>query len=95
MQRVVGVLVLLILGILSLPLAAYPLGDQAAENWILPVHLLVMAAIGAGVTLVIPALGRAGAPAIQRALIGATWGVVAALVGVVVFWFLLSGLRGA
>jgi hypothetical protein len=95
MQRVVGVLLLLPLGMLSLPLAAYALGDQGAENWILPLQLVVMAAIGAGITLVIPALGKAGAPAIQRALIGAAWGVAAALVGAVVFWFLLSGIGGA
>jgi hypothetical protein len=94
-QRVVGVLLLLIVGMLSLPLAAYALGDRGTENWVLPLQLLAMAAIGAGVTLALPALARAGTPPGRRALTGVTWGIVAALIGVLVFWLLLSGIRGA
>jgi hypothetical protein len=95
LQRVVGVLVLLVAGMLSLPLAASVLHGQGTENWIVPVQLLVVAAIGAAVTVALPALARAGAPTGRRALTGACWGVVAAFVGVLVFWLLLSGLRGA
>jgi hypothetical protein len=94
-QRVVGALVLLACGMLSLPLAASVLDGQGTENWIVPVQLLAMAAVGAGVTLALPALARAGAPTERRALTGAWWGLLAAFVGVVVFWLLLNGLRGA
>jgi hypothetical protein len=94
-QRVVGGLVLLIAGMLSLPLAAYFLDDRGAENWIVPVQLLVMAAIGAGVAVALPALARAGATTGRRALTGVWWGLLAAVVGVLVFWLLLSGFGGA
>jgi hypothetical protein len=93
-QRVVGVLVLLVAGMLSLPLAASFI-DPGTENWIVPVQLLVMAAIGAGVTVVLPALARAGASTGRRALTGVWLGLLAAFVGVVVFWLLLSGFSGA
>ncbi len=95
LHRVVGALVLLVAGILSLPLAAFLLDDQGLENWIIPAQLLVMAVIGAGVTFAVPSLARHGAPAGRRALTGAGWGLLAALVGVLVFWLLISGLRGA
>ena len=94
-QRVVGVLVLLVAGMLSLPVAASLLDDQGTENWIVPAQLLVMTGIGAGVTTALPALARGGAPTGRRALTGAGWGLLAAFVGVLVFWLLLSGLNGA
>ena len=94
-QRIVGAVVLLVAGILSLPVAAYFLDGQATENWIVPVQLLAMALIGAAVTAALPALARAGAPASRRALTGVCWGLLAAFVGVLAFWLLLNGFRGA
>jgi hypothetical protein len=94
-QRVAGLLVLLAAGLVSLPLAAYFLDDRGTENWIVPVELLVMATIGAGVTLAVPALARPGASTGRRALTGVWWGLLAAFAGVVVFWLLLSGFGGA
>jgi hypothetical protein len=95
LQRVVGVLALLVAGMLSLPLAAYVLDGQGTENWIVPVQLLGMALIGAGVTVALPALARVGAPTGRRALTGVCWGLLASFVGVLVFWLLLSGFSGA
>ena len=46
-KRVVAVVVLLALGVLSLPLVAYFLDGEGAENWILPVQLVLMAVVGA------------------------------------------------
>lgn len=94
-QRVVGVVVLGAAGLLSLPVAAYFFDDPGTENLIVPVQLLAMAAIGAGVTVALPALARAGAPRGRRALTGTWWGLLAALVGVLVSWLLLNGVRGA
>ncbi len=94
-QRVVGGLVLLVAGILSLPLAAALFDGEGTENWIWPVALVVMAAIGAGVTVALPALARAGAPTARRALTGIGWGVLAFVVGLLAFWFLLNGFDGA
>ena len=94
-QRVIGVLLLLVAGMLSLPLVASLLDDQGTENWILPAQLLVMTGVGAGVTVALPALARGGAPTGRRALTGAGWGLLAAVVGVLVFWLLLNGFNGA
>ena len=94
-QRVVAVLVLLVAGMLSLPLAASLLDDRGTENWIVPVQLLVMAVIGAGVAVALPALARDGASTGRRAITGVWWGLLAAFVGVLVFWLLLSGFTGA
>ena len=94
-QRVVGIVVLLVAGMLSLPLSAFFLDDPDTENWVIVVQLVAMAAIGAAVTIALPALAREGAATGRRAVTGIWWGLLAALVGVLVFWFLLNGLRGA
>lgn len=94
-QRVVGVSALLVAGVLSLPLAAYFLDDDRTENWIIPIQLLVMAGVGAGVTSALPALVPADATTARRVLTGAGLGLLAALVGVLVFWLLISGFDGA
>jgi len=94
-QRVVGVLVLLVLGVLTLPVSAAVIDGDGAENWIIVVDLLVMAAVGAAVTVALPGLAREGATTGRRAMTGAWWGLLAAAVGVVVFWLLISGVGGA
>ena len=94
-QRLVGIVVLLVLGMLSLPATAYVLDDPGTENWIIPVQLLAMAAVGAAVTIALPGLARKGAPTGRRALTGAWWGLAAAFVGVVASWLLINGLGGA
>lgn len=94
-QRAIGIVVLLGAGMLSLPLAASLLDGRSTENWIVPAQLVVMAAVGAAVTVALPALARAGAPTSGRAVTGVGWGFLAAIVGVAVFWFLINGLGGA
>lgn len=94
-QRLVGIVVLAVLGMLSLPVSAYLLDDPGTENWIVPVQLLAMAALGAAVTVGLPGMAREGASTGRRAVTGAWWGLLAAFAGVIVFWFLLNGFRGA
>ena len=94
-QRVVGIVVLLVLGVLSLPAVAFVIDGEGAENWIIVVDILAMAAVGAAVTIALPGLAREGATTGRRAMTGAWWGLLAAAVGVVVFWLLLSGVGGA
>ena len=94
-QRVVGIVVLLVLGVLSLPAVAFVIDGEGAENWIIVVDLVAMAAVGATVTIALPGLAREGATTGRRAMTGAWWGLRAAAVGVVVFWLLLSGVGGA
>jgi len=94
-QRVLGVVVLLVTGLLSLPVSAFLFDGEGTENWIVPVQLLAMAATGAALALGLPAMARADAPAGRRALTGAWWGLLAAFGGVLLFWLALNGLRGA
>ena len=94
-QRVVGAIVLLVTGMFSVPLAAYLFDGRASENWIVPVQLVAMAATGAVVTIALPALAREGASTGRRARTGMWWGLLAAFVGVLVFWVLLNGFGGA
>lgn len=95
LQRVIGIVVLLVTGMLSLPVSAFVFDAQGSENWIIPVQLALMAVTGAVVTIALPALAREGASTGRRARTGIWWGLLAALVGVVVFWVLLNGFSGA
>ena len=94
-QRVIAVLVLLVLGVMSLPAVAYFIDGEGSENWIVPVQLLVMALFGAIVGRALPGLAGANPPPGRAMLVGAIVGVVASLVGVVLFFLLLSGFDGA
>lgn len=93
MIRVLGWLLLLVSGILSLPLLATVLDEQGTENWILPVQLVVMALLGGAIGLGAP--GFVGGGTVRRFAVGAAYGVAAAAVGLLVFFVLLSGLDGA
>jgi hypothetical protein len=94
-QRLLIAVGLLLAGMVSLPLSAYFLDGPATENLVLPVQLAGMALLGAAVGAAAPATAREGATAGRRALVGAGWGLLAAVVGLAAFWFLLNGLGGA
>jgi hypothetical protein len=94
-ERVVAVLILLVLGFISLPAVAGVLDGQGSENLIVPVQLALMAAAGALAGRLVPALGGTGASRRRGIVVGALLGVAAALVGVLSFFLLLSGLSGA
>jgi hypothetical protein len=106
--RVLAVIGLVVVGIVLLPLIASVLDGQGTENLILPVHLVVMAVLGALVWRALPASADAraatttGAQAVEgRAssgrvlLVGAAVGVAAAVVALLLFFVLLSGAGGA
>ena len=94
-QRVLAFLVLLVLGVLSLPLVASVLDGEGTENWIIPVQLVLMALVGAVVGLLVPSLAGDGGTRGRSVLVGAVAGVAAAVIGLVIFFLLLSGLGGA
>lgn len=94
MQRVLGVVVLLICGGLSLPVVAY-FFDSDAEDWIIPIQLVLMAVVGMVVTISLPALARDRAAIAPRAMTGALWGILAALAGLMVYGALLHGFGGS
>lgn len=94
-QRVIALVVLLAAGIISLPVAAYFLDDEGAENWIIPAQLGGMAIIGALVGGLLPGIARPGSSTGRAARVGAIVGVVMAIVGVVIFFLILNGFDGA
>ena len=95
MPRILAFLVLLVAGVLSLPVSAAFLDGEGSENWILPVQLGGMAVIGALVGLASPSLARESATTARRVVFGALLGLLAALIGVVLFFLLLNGFDGA
>jgi peptidoglycan/LPS O-acetylase OafA/YrhL len=95
MRRTAALLVLLVLGVVSLPLVASVLDGQGTENWILPVQLLLMALLGALAGLLVPSLAGAGAGPRRGVLVGGAIGLGCAVLGVVIFFLLLNGISGA
>lgn len=95
MKRLVACSVILLLGVVSLPLAALPLDGEGGENWIVPLQLGGMALVGALVSLAVPELAGARADRRRRVGVGVGVGVAAALVGIFAFWLLVNGFDGA
>ena len=93
MTKVLGWVLLVAAGLVSLPLAAAVLDDQGNENWILPVDVAAVALLGGVLGAVLP--GFVAGTTRRRVVVGAACGVAAAAVGVLVFFLLLSGFRGA
>ena len=95
MRILLLVVVLAVVGCVALPLGALVLdgtGTGTGENLIVPVQVLVTAAVGAALGSLV--LDRSHAPR-RRALTGAGLGVLGALAGLLVFFLLLDGLDGA
>jgi hypothetical protein len=94
-QRWTAVLLLLVLGIFSLPVAAAFFDGEGTENWIVPVAVALMVVLGAIVGAMLPGLAGPGATQQRGALIGAVVGVGMLVLGILVFFLLLSGFDGA
>jgi hypothetical protein len=94
-QRWGAVLILLVLGVLSLPVTAYFFDSDGLENWIVPIAVLLMAVLGAVVGSMLPGLAGPDASQSHGALIGAAVGVAMLVLGILVFFLLLSGFDGA
>ena len=94
-QRIAALLILLVAGILSLPVAAYFLDGEGQENWIVPAQLVGLALLGVVVGSLLPGLAGPSASAGRARLVGALMGIAMGLLGVVIFFLLLSGFDGA
>lgn len=88
-----GWLLLIAAGLISLPLAAALLDDQGDENWILLIQIGGMMVVGALVALGIP--GFVSGSSRRRVMLGAAYDLAAAVVGVLVFFVVLSGFEVA
>lgn len=103
--RVLAVIGLLVVGFVLLPLLASFLDGEGTENLIIPLHLVVMAVLGAVVWRMLPGAtpatagdtGAGAAPVSGRREVwtGAAVGLAAAVVALVLFFVLLSGFDGA
>lgn len=86
--------VLLALGVLSLPLVAIVFDSPGQEGWIIPVQVVVMALIGAGIGMLVPALAGSGASRARAATVGALIALLGVAISLVMFYLLLDGLGG-
>ena len=93
-QRVGALLLLLPAGILSLPVAAAFLDGEGQENWIVPVQLVAMALLGVLVGTFLPGLAGPSASRARGQVVGALVGIAMGVLGVVIFFVLLSGFDG-
>lgn len=91
LHRPLALVVLLVAGVLSLPLAAAFLDAEDTENWVLPAAFVAMAVFGAVVGSVLPGLAGPTASAARGRGVGAVTGVVMVALGTLVFFVLLNG----
>lgn len=94
-QRTLALLLLLVAGIFSLPVAAYFFDNPGTENWMVPIQVAVMALVGALVGRLLPGLAGTDQTTNRAMIVGALVGVVMALIGIVIFFLLLNGFSGA
>jgi hypothetical protein len=94
-QRWTALVILLILGIFSLPVTAYFFDGEGTENWIIPIAVLLMGVLGAIVGSMLPGIAGSGATQQRGAVIGAAVGIGMLILGIVIFFLLLSGFDGA
>jgi hypothetical protein len=94
-QRLAALILLLAAGVISLPLAATFIDGEGNENLILPAQLLGMALVGAFVGYLLPGLAGSAATTRKAVWVGVAVGLLLAVLGVVIFFLLLSGFDGA
>jgi hypothetical protein len=92
LQRPLALLILLAVGVLSLPISAAFEGEgDNSENWILPIAIGGAAVVGALVGAVLPGLAGAHATRAKGMLAGAILGVVMLVLGTLLFFWLIAG----
>jgi hypothetical protein len=92
-RRIYVVVLLVVLGLLTLPLVAFVL-DVVNENLIAPVHVALMLLAGIVLWTKLPGVSTSTNTS-RRIAMGAAVGFLGALIAYVVFFFLLSGFGGA
>ena len=88
-QRGVAVVLLLVAGLLSLPVAAAFLDGGSTEDLIVPIQMGVMAVLGAITGYLLPGVAGFGSTSARSAMVGALIGLAAALGGIAIFSLLL------
>jgi len=92
LQRPLALLILLVVGVLSLPISAAFEGEgDNSENWILPIAIVGAAVVGAVVGGFLPGLAGSHASRAKGMRIGAILGVVMLVLGTILFFLLIAG----
>ena len=89
-QRPIALIVLVVLGVLSLPVSAAFLDGESTEDLIVPVQLVAMAVLGALVGYLLPGVGGPSSSKGRSAAVGAVIGIVAGRIGVAFFYLALD-----
>ena len=89
--RPLALLLLLVAGLVSLPVVAAFLDGESTDQLIVPVQMLSMALLGAVVGYLTPSLGGVGTSRVRGLGTGLVVGIVAAVLGVAVFFLVLGG----
>lgn len=82
---------LVLLGIFSLPLVAIVLDGEGQEGWIIPVQVVLASLVGGAVGYALPLLAGEGAPRPRGALVGVITTLVGVVLGLVMYFLVLSG----
>ncbi|WP_313408618.1 hypothetical protein [Aeromicrobium sp.] len=69
--------------------------DESNEDWILPVFVAVMVALGALLWVLVPAVAGERSRIAHRVAVGGAAGLAAAVAAIIVFYALLNGYSGA
>lgn len=89
-QRIIALVLLVVVGVLSLPVTAAFLDGDSTEDLVVPVQLVLVALVGAVVGYLLPGLGGPASARGRSAAVGAVVGLAGALLGVVIFVLLLG-----
>jgi hypothetical protein len=91
LHRPLALLVLLVTGVLSIPVAAAFLDGGDSEGLVVPAAVVLMLVVGAVVGSLLPGLAGEHATAGRARLVGAVTGAVMVALGALVFYVLLNG----
>ena len=82
-----------VVGLFSLPLAAWVLDGPDVEDWVFPGQVLLAIVLGGVLGLLLPGISAAGAG--RRFVLGAALGLAGAAAGTLVLFALLAGIDPA
>ena len=95
LHRPLAIVILLAIGVFSLPVSALFLDGEGNENWILPAAFVAMGVIGAIVGSLLPGVAGSHASTSRARVVGAVIGMGMVVLGTLVFFLLLNGFDGA
>jgi hypothetical protein len=87
----VALALITIAGLVSIPVVAAFLDGPSTDDLIVPLAVVIMAALGAGVGYLVPGVGGPGSSTSRSVGSAALVGVAAALLSAALFFLLLSG----